>query len=56
MSGFHIASDVKHPDNMSRKEKLKIIAAYDLSDALKFWLLHCPKISKKAFNEAKESK
>jgi hypothetical protein len=53
MTGFHIAADVKHPDSMTRSEKLKIIASYDLQDALKFWLLYCPRISKKAFNEAR---
>jgi hypothetical protein len=53
VTGFHIAADVKHPDSMTRKDKLKVIAAYDDKEALRFWLLHCPRISKKAFNEAR---
>ena len=53
MTGFHIAADVKHPDSMTRKDKLNVIRAYDLDDALKFWVMYCPRISKKAFNEAR---
>ena len=48
---------MKHPDNMSRKEKLQAIAAIRRtqgdSEALKFWLTHCPRISRKAFEEAR---
>lgn len=53
---MHIAADVKHPCNMSRGEKLKMITALSktqgANEAMKFWLTHCPKISRKAFNEA----
>lgn len=48
----HIAAGIKHPDNMSRKEKLQMIAAMDVKDAYNFWLTHCARsISKKSFLE-----
>jgi len=49
----HIAAGVKHPDNMSRKEKLQMIASLPAKDAWNFWLTHgAGKISKKAFMDA----
>lgn len=46
---------VKHPDNMSRKEKMAMISylyrELGMSEAQKFWLTHCPRISKKSFQE-----
>ena len=48
---------VKHPDNMTRKEKLQAIAAIRRvqgeADALKFWLTHGARISRKAFENAR---
>jgi len=47
---------MKHPDNMTRKEKLQAIAAirrvHGDVEAMKFWLTHCARISRKAFEEA----
>lgn len=54
MSGFHIAADVKHPDAMNRNEKLKYIASIECdSEALKWWLTHAPRISRRAFDKAR---
>ena len=46
---------VTHPDNMSRKEKLQMIASFeDHRDASRWWLRHAAgQVSKKAFNEAR---
>ena len=49
-----LAGDAKHPDSMSRKEKLQMIAAFECDkDAMRWWLRYAPRISKKAFNEAR---
>tara|TARA_R110000851_G_scaffold324567_2_gene491961 strand:- start:106 stop:282 length:177 start_codon:yes stop_codon:yes gene_type:complete len=49
-----LAGDVRHPDNMSRKEKLQMIASFECyREASSWWLRHAPRISKKAFNEAR---
>jgi hypothetical protein len=51
---LHIAADIKHPDSMTRKEKLQRIASFQCdNEAFRFWLTHCPRISKKAFYEAR---
>jgi len=47
-----LAGGVKHPDNMTRKEKLKMIQSLPEKEALKFWLNNSKGISRKAFNEA----
>jgi len=51
-AALHIAADIKHPDNMTRKEKLQKIASLRGSDAAAWWLRHAPEVSRKAFNEA----
>lgn len=52
--GLHIAADIKHPDNMTRKEKLQRIASFPSDkEAMSWWLKHAAKISKKAFYEAR---
>lgn len=48
-----LAGDIKHPDNMTRKEKLQMIAALPEKEAFKFWLNNAKGISRKAFNEAR---
>jgi len=50
---MHIAADMKHPDHMTRKDKLKMIAALPIEDATRFWLQYCPGISKAAFKKAR---
>lgn len=52
MSRFHIAGDVKHPSNMNRKEKLKMIASLPGNEAVAWWLRNAAEISKKAAYEA----
>ena len=47
-----LAGDRKHPDNMTRKEKLKVIASLPQKEAMLFWLNNSKGISRKAFNEA----
>ncbi len=47
-----LAGGVKHPDNMTRKEKLKMIKSLPAKEAFKFWLNNSHGISRKAFNEA----
>ncbi len=50
----HIASGVKHPDNMTRQEKLQRIQSFPVySDAVKWWLTHATNISRKAFDNAR---
>lgn len=49
-----LAGGVKHPDSMTRKEKLKMIASLDQEEAFKFWLNNARGISRKAFNEVRE--
>ena len=52
--GMHIAADIKHPDNMTRKEKLQRIASFATTqEATTFWLTHAARISRKAFIEAR---
>ena len=55
MGAFHLASDVKHPDKMSRKEKLSMISAFESEqDSVNWWLRHAARsVSKKAFNSAR---
>ena len=50
---MHIAADVKHPDNMTRKDHLAMISSLPLADAMRWWLQHCPRISRAAFNAAR---
>lgn len=56
---MHIAADVKNPDNMTRRDKLDMIAYLASSggraEAQSFWIRHCSGISKKAFDEAVNS-
>jgi hypothetical protein len=51
----HIASGVKHPDNMTRQEKLQRIQSFPVySDAVKWWLTHAAgSVSRKAFEKAR---
>jgi hypothetical protein len=51
----HIASGVKHPDSMTRKEKLQRIQSFPIySDAVKWWLTHSAgSVSRKAFEKAR---
>ena len=53
---MHIAADVKHPDHMVRKEHLAMIRALPPADAQRWWLLHCPRISRAAYNAAREGR
>jgi hypothetical protein len=49
-----MAADVKHPDNMNRKEKLQMIAALGTyQEASNWWLRHAGNISRKAFDKAR---
>jgi len=47
---------MKHPDNMTRKEKLDHIRYLKQigkgTDAMAFWIRECPRISRKAFDDA----
>lgn len=48
------AADV-HPDKRTRKQHIQIISALkkrSVSDATKYWLDYCPRISLKAFKAA----
>ena len=56
MNNLHIAADIKHPDSMNRKEKLQRIASFECGkEAMDWWLRNAPRISKKAFNEARKN-
>jgi len=46
-------SPTKHPDNMTRKEKLAMLKALDEKGAVKYWINYCPTISKKSFDKAR---
>lgn len=50
-----LAGDIKHPDNMTRKEKLQMIAAFaSYKEASSWWMSHAlSQISKKAFDKAR---
>ena len=45
-----------HPDRRTRKQHLQVISYFaktqDATRAMEYWLDYCPRISRKAFNEA----
>jgi len=50
----NLAGGVKHPDSMTRADKLKMISSFESdADAMIWWLKYAPRISRKAFNEAR---
>lgn len=50
----NLAGGVKHPDSMTRADKLKMIGSFESdTEAMKWWLKYASKISRKAFNEAR---
>lgn len=50
----NLAGGVKHPDSMTRADKLKMIGSFESdAEAMRWWLKYAPRISRKAFNEAR---